>query len=92
MLEILKVSVVIIVFLICTEEGMIFAWYYKMIQKLPDFLYKPAGGCNLCFAGQTSLWYYFIAHWHAYNFFTHLVFISATILIVLIIDKIINYE
>jgi hypothetical protein len=32
----------------CQEEGMIFEWYGNLIRKLPDFLYSPLGGCEIC--------------------------------------------
>lgn len=91
MLEILQVAIVAYVFTLLTEEGMIFAWWYKLIRHLPDVLYKPLGGCIACFSGQCALWYYLIAHFHSYNFFEHIFFIAATIFTVLILDKILNY-
>jgi hypothetical protein len=92
MLDFLKVAIVAYVFILLTEEGMIFGWYGRLIQKMKqDWLYKPLGGCMACFSGQCALWYYLIANFHSYNFFDHIVFISAVILTVLFIDKLINY-
>jgi hypothetical protein len=72
---------------------MIFAWYGRLIEKIKyDWLYYPLGGCEKCFGGQCAFWYYLIAHFHTYNLFDHIWFISATILTVLIIDKIMTYE
>lgn len=33
----------------CFEENMIFHWYYKLIERLPEYLFKPLGGCIYCF-------------------------------------------
>lgn len=33
----------------CFNEGMIFHWYYKLIERLPVVLFKPLGGCIYCF-------------------------------------------
>ncbi len=30
------------------DEGMIFHWYNNLIEKLPEWLYKPLGGCIIC--------------------------------------------
>ncbi len=91
MLEILQVSVVAYVATLLMEEGMILSWWYNLIRKLPDILYKPLGGCIACTGGQAGLWYYLIAHFHSYSFFEHVWFIAATIFTVLILDKILNY-
>ena len=50
LIEILQVAIVAYVFTLLTEEGMIFAWWYKLIRHLPDVLYKPLGGCIACFS------------------------------------------
>lgn len=31
-------------------------WYHKLIVKLPEWLYKPLGGCAVCFTGQLTFW------------------------------------
>jgi len=91
--EIFAVAIVAYVFVILTSPGMIFYFYYKLIDKIKyDFIFKPLGGCNLCFAGQLALWFYLIKHFHSYNFFEHIFFISGTILTVMILDKLIDYE
>ena len=90
--EILQVAVIAYVFILLTEDKMIFGWYGRLIEKITyDWLYYPLGGCTKCFAGQCAAWYYLIAHFHTYNLFDHIWFISATILTVLIIDKIMTY-
>lgn len=30
--------------------------YHRWIATLPDWLYKPLGGCAMCFTGQLTLW------------------------------------
>ena len=92
MLEILKISVVAYVIFVLMSPGMIFHFYAKLIDKIKwDWLYKPLGGCLMCFSGQIATWYYLITHFREYNFFDHVVFISAVILIVMIFDKLIDY-
>lgn len=41
---------------ILTAEGNIFYWYRLQIDKLPMWLYKPLGGCTVCYSGQVALW------------------------------------
>lgn len=92
MLEILKISVVAYVIFVLMSPGMIFHFYARLIDKIKwDWLYKPLGGCLMCFSGQVSFWYYLITHFREYNLFDHVVFISAVILIVMIFDKLIDY-
>ena len=92
MLEMLKISVVAYVIFVLMSPGMIFHFYARLIDKIKwDWLYKPLGGCLMCFSGQVSFWYYLITHFREYNLFDHVVFISAVILIVMIFDKLIDY-
>lgn len=92
MLDILKISVVAYVIFVLMSPGMIFHFYARLIDKIKwDWLYKPLGGCLMCFSGQVSFWYYLITHFREYNLFDHVVFISAVILIVMIFDKLIDY-
>jgi hypothetical protein len=90
--EALAIGIIVYVFVVLTSPGMIFYFWYKWIDHLPDFLYKPLGGCNVCASGQAAAWFYLIKHFHSYNFFEHIFFISATILTVMILDKLIDYE
>ena len=75
---------------ILMEEGMIFAWWWNVIQKLPDWLRKPLGDCEYCFAGQLALWYYLIQYWNTYSPVYHIAFISITILTVKILNRTID--
>jgi len=68
---------------ILTQEGEILAWYFRLIFKLPDWLFKPLGGCSRCFAGQIGLWYGFTLDWRS-----HIVLIFLSILLTDIILKI----
>jgi len=93
LLDILKVAVVVYVVFILMSPGMIFDFYGRLIERIKwDWLYRPLGGCNLCLAGQTAMWTYLIKHFRDYNFFNHIVFISGVILIVMILDKLIDYD
>ena len=93
MLEILKISVVAYVIFILMSPGMIFSFYARLIDRIKwDWLYKPLGGCLMCFSGQIAFWYYLFTHLRSYNFFDHIVFVSAVILIVMIFDKLIDYD
>lgn len=58
MIEIIKISLICYVFYtIIRMEGSILNWYYRLIFHLPEWLYKPLGGCYFCFTGQVCLWY-----------------------------------
>ena len=91
-MDIIKLGIFAYIFTILIQPEMVLHFYYKWIDRLPTFLYKPLGGCNLCFGGQCGLWGYLIIYFHSYNFFDHVIFISGTILIVMILDKLIDYD
>lgn len=82
MIEILKISLIAYMFTALGAEGMIFAPYQKFINKFPDWLCKPLGGCFLCFTGQVCFWFFLITH--SYNLIEHLFFVSAGIFCALI--------
>jgi len=92
MLEILKISLIASVFSFLGEPDMIFAWYRKLIMKLPDYLNRPLGSCHLCITGQACFWYYLIVHYYDYNILDHLFFTSAGIFLSSIYSLIWNYE
>jgi len=58
-------------------SGNIFAFYGRMIERLPDWITKPLGGCPKCMAGQIALWGYLLLP--GYKFLDHLVFVIVTI-------------
>jgi len=73
------------------QEGYVFEWYRKLIDKIPwDWLYSPLGGCAKCFTGQAVFWYYIFFH-DGYQFFEHLFFVSIGILTAMILDKLTTY-
>ena len=73
---------------ILTDTGMIFGKYYQWLQKLPEWLAKPLGMCEYCFAGQIALWYYLIVHFATYNFAWHVGFITVAIFTVDVLQQI----
>lgn len=68
-------------------EGMIFEWYSRLLEKLPEWIKNPLGACDLCMAGQFGLWGYFFTG--NYNFFEHLFFTVLTIFWIKLIDRLI---
>lgn len=71
---------------ILMEDGMILSWWGKVINKLPEWLSEPLGGCEYCVAGQMALWYYLYRYWGSYDVAEHILFITLTIFIVEIIN------
>lgn len=56
---ILKISLICYMFCAITQkDGSILNWYNRLIIRLPEWLYKPLGGCYVCFTGQVCLWYF----------------------------------
>jgi len=80
-LEILKISLIAFLFCMLGQDGMIFSWYQKLIDKLPDWLSFPLGKCYKCFAGQVCFWFYLIKYFSEYSLIDHLFFVSAGIFI-----------
>lgn len=71
---------------ILTRNEMVFGTVRIYAEALlPEWLYKPLIGCSYCVSGQIALWSYFFMD--SYNFFEHLVFISFSIFIVALINK-----
>ena len=91
-LELIQISLIASVFSFLGEPDMIFAWYRKLIMKLPDWLNRPLGSCHLCFTGQACFWYYLIVYFSSYNFIDHLFFTSAGIFLSSIYCTIWNSE
>jgi hypothetical protein len=91
-LEVIKISLIASVFSFLGDENMIFSWYRKLIMKLPNWLNKPLGSCNLCITGQVTFWYYLIVHFSQYNLIDHLFFASAGVFISSIFSIIWYYE
>ena len=80
MLITLYISVFAVVFCeMLITEGSIFAFYSKLISRLPDWISKPLGLCPRCFAGQIALWGYIALP--GYKILDHIVFVVVTIFI-----------
>jgi hypothetical protein len=44
----------------CMEEGMIFHWYYKLIERFPEWLFYPLGGCKYCMGTWVFVLFYYL--------------------------------
>lgn len=86
MIEIIKISLICFVFVRLGEPGSIFAWYQRLIENLPWWLWKPLGGCERCCAGQVLFWYYLFFHID-YNLIEHLFYPAFGISLTLIYNK-----
>lgn len=87
-LSIFKISIIVFIFVKLGEPGHILAWYQKLIENLPEWLWKPLGGCVMCVCGQVLFWSYLILHFKDYNLINHLFYPSAGIFLVVIYDYI----
>lgn len=71
-----------------TQPEMIFGWYYNLIEKLPTWLAKPLGLCDLCMSGQLALWIFLAFFWDYYPVWpiktaiVHALYISISVLTV----------
>ena len=91
MFEILKISLIAFIFSALTqEEHSLLTWYGKLLDRLPWWLCKPLGGCYMCFTGQVCLWYFLVSRiaLGQYDFFEHLFFTSAGIMLAMVYHKI----
>jgi hypothetical protein len=89
MLEAVLIGVTAAVTRELMTDGMILSFWDKTIGGFPDWLYKPLGGCLMCFAGQLGFWYYLFTG--DYNLFTHIGFITLSIFTAVIAEKLMNY-
>jgi len=87
-LEIIKISLICFVFYQIGQPGELLDWYQKLIADLPEWLWRPIGGCLMCFTGQVCFHYYWITHLENYKIIDQLFYPSAGIIIVTILDKI----
>ena len=74
---------------ILMDGEMIFGWWYKILNKLPEWLAKPLGKCEYCLSGQMAFWFYLYEYWNDYDFFQHILLISLSIFIVELINTLI---
>lgn len=89
MYTVIQISLVAFMFVYLGQPGYIFAWYQKLIDPLPEWLWKPLGGCVKCFTGQAMFWYYIF--FMEYNFIQHLFYVSTAILLSMIYNKLTDY-
>ena len=80
--EVVKISLIVFIFVQLGEPGMIFSWYQRLISNLPEWLWKPLGGCVSCLSGQVCFWYFLITRIKDYNIIDHLFFTAAGIFLV----------
>jgi hypothetical protein len=85
-IEIFKISTIVFIFVQLGEPGMIFGWYQRLIGDLPDWLWRPLGGCVMCLTGQVLFHYYWNTHLNNYNIIDQLFYPAAGIFIVTIYD------
>jgi len=85
----IKIAVICYMFYFLQGDGEIFAWYRRLIEQLPEWLFKPLGGCFRCITGQVALWWFIFME--EYTIVNHLFFISMTIIFSMILDKLILY-
>jgi hypothetical protein len=83
-LLVIKISLIVYVFCALGEPGMVFSWYRKLIDRLPDWLYNPLGGCHKCLTGQVCFWFFLITQYNSYDLIEHLFFTSLGIFLSLI--------
>lgn len=69
---------------VLTAPGMIFSFWARWLDKLPEWLAYPLGGCSFCFTGQVALWVYMVHWWGDYDLFYHAGFVTLSILYPLI--------
>lgn len=72
---------------ILIDDDMILGWYSRFLRKLryerrviPDWIYKPLGGCCICFTGQLAVWYYLFTRISEYSAVDHVAFVCIAIL------------
>jgi hypothetical protein len=61
------------------QYGNILFFYTLFLEKLPEYIAKPLGQCEKCFAGQLAFWYYIAKYFHKYNAINHIFFVSFSI-------------
>ena len=88
--EIIKISLIASVFSFLGEPDMIFSFYRKWIMKLPPWLNKPLGSCNLCISGQVCFWYFIFTQ--PFNIINLLFFTSAGVFLSSIYSAIYYYD
>lgn len=65
--------------MVLSDGDMIMGWWFRWIDKFPEWLQKPLGTCEYCLAGQLSMWYYLIYYFKCYDLPEHIMFVSLAI-------------
>lgn len=84
MIELFKISLIAYVFCALGSPGMIFAWYQRILDRLPYWLANPLGACHKCLTGQVCFWFFLVKYFNEYNLIDHLAFTSSGIFLSLI--------
>jgi hypothetical protein len=82
----IKITIICYIFYTLGEVGMIFNIWQKWIEMLPNWLYKPLGGCYKCLVGQAVLHTYWITHLNNYKIIDQLFYPAFGILIVTLLN------
>jgi hypothetical protein len=77
MTDVLKISLITVMFCLMGQNGLVFTSYQKLISDLPNWMSWPLGKCYKCFTGQVCLWYFIITK--PFNIIELLFFVSAGI-------------
>ena len=82
----LQVAVFVVVFsCLLIDEGQIFSFYGRLLDRLPEWLGHPLGRCAYCLGGQIALWYFVYRMFfipEKYSPFIHLSFIAITLFLI----------
>lgn len=90
----LKIAIVAYIYSdVLTEPGMIFNGLFHLLNRLPEWLFKPLIGCYKCVAGQMALWCYVPIYYSTTSSVlhcagNHIFFVSLTIFLTWIINKV----
>lgn len=65
---------------------------YNIKQSKPklEFILKPFGRCEHCFAGQVSFWIWLAFNFKEYNLISHIIFVSINIFLTFTLKILIN--
>jgi hypothetical protein len=89
MIEILKLALIAYMFTALEKDKMIFSFYLRWINKLPDWLNYPLGKCYICFTGQVMFWYFIFTK--DFNFFDLCFFVSAGIFMSMVYNHLYDF-
>lgn len=74
---------------ILIDPDMIFGFWYRILDKMPEWIAKPMGKCEYCLAGQLALWYYLFKSFDNYDLIAHILLVSLSIFTVEFINSVI---